>query len=439
VAQEEGVNIKVILSATSAAWGYLFEKEERIKEIERFKYELEKLKDRLPEDLDLEIHAFTEADEEINFVKTLNSSDAVLYVALSFATPGLNILLEKKVPMIFYQQMYAGHTWSINPLRRSKNVILFMGNNIKDLVRKIRVLYTFKKISQGTRYILVAPEFRKDIMERKEILEKKFNFKALLVKPEELIEYYNNIPEKDAEKVAGEFTGKAIGVVEPSKEEIVKSCRLYLAMKKLMEDKKANCITIDCLTLFGMGKLPAYPCIGFSLINGEESTVAACEGDVYSLFTMYALKCLTGLPSFISDPVIDVSQGTVIHAHCVAPIKMDGEREYPYFIRSHAEDNKGASLEVKFDKIGAPMTVVEYIDGNKIVISTGEVIRSPEINRGCRTKIELKVSNAEAMLKNWHGGEWVSPFSLHRVLVYGNWVSEIEDLAKLLNIEIEKE
>jgi len=53
-----------------------------------------------------------------------------------------------------------------------------------------------------------------------------------------------------------------------------------------------------------MGKLPAYPCIGFSLINSEESAVAACEGDVYSLFTMYILKCLTGLPSFISDSVI---------------------------------------------------------------------------------------------------------------------------------------
>lgn len=117
----------------------------------------------------------------------------MLYVALSFATPGLNILLEKNVPMIFYQQMYAGHTWSINPLRRSRNVILFMGSNIKDLVRKIKVLYTFKKISQGTRYILVAPEFRKDIMERKEILEKKFNFKALLVKSEELMEYYTTI------------------------------------------------------------------------------------------------------------------------------------------------------------------------------------------------------------------------------------------------------
>ena len=78
-------------------------------------------------------------------------------------------------------------------MRRSRNVILFMGSNIKDLVRKIKVLYTFKKISQGTRYILVAPEFRKDIMERKEILEKKFNFKALLVKSEELMEYYTTI------------------------------------------------------------------------------------------------------------------------------------------------------------------------------------------------------------------------------------------------------
>jgi hypothetical protein len=219
---------------------------------------LEKLKDLLPKDLNLKIHAFTEADEEINF-KTLNSSDAVHHVALSFATPGLNILLEKNVPMIFYQQMYAGHTWAINPLRRSRNVILFMGSNIKDLVRKIKVLYTFKKISQGTRYILVAPEFRKDIMERKEILEKKFNFKALLVKSEELMEYYNSIPVEKAEKIAVEFISKAIGVVEPSKEEVVKSCRLYLAMKKLMEDKKANAITIVLLNVIQNGQASSVP------------------------------------------------------------------------------------------------------------------------------------------------------------------------------------
>ena len=123
--------------------------------------------------------------------------------------------------------------------------------------------------------------------------------------------------------------------------------------------------------------------------------------------------------------------------------KIDGEKEYPYIIRSHAEDNKSVSLEVKFDKVGAIMTVANLItdtDGrDKIVVSTGEVLGNPEINRGCRTKIELKVKDAERMLKTWPGGERVSCFGLHRVLVYGDWSKEIKELAKSLNLEVIEE
>lgn len=133
---------------------------------------------------------------------------------------------------------------------------------------------------------------------------------------------------------------------------------------------------------------------------------------------MYVFKYLTGLPSFISDPVIDVSKNTVIHAHCVAPTKIDGENISPYIIRSHAEDNKNVSLQVKFEKIGSKITVANIIkDENneiKFIVSTGELLGNPEINRGCRTKFELKVKDAEKMLKNWPNGAY-SPFGLHRV------------------------
>ncbi|MCI4438431.1 hypothetical protein JHC27_01025, partial [archaeon] len=107
--EKQNIKIKVVLSATSGAWGYLFEKEERVKELEKFKLELEKLKNELPKDLILEVYSFKDTNEEIDFVNSLNGDDVVLYAALSFETPGLSILLEKDIPIIFYQQMYAGH------------------------------------------------------------------------------------------------------------------------------------------------------------------------------------------------------------------------------------------------------------------------------------------------------------------------------------------
>ena len=311
------VNVKVIISATRMAWSYLFKREEREKEIERFKRKLEKLKENLPEDLELQIHSFKDSLREINFVSSLNKEEPVIYCGLSTGTPGLKIILEKNIPMIYYQQMYAGHTWNIKELRKD-NVIIFMGSKINDLIKKIRVLYAYKKIGQS-KYLLVTAEDRKDILERKEVLHEKFNFNGELIKPEELMQYYENIDKKETEKGVKRFIEKSIGIIEPSYEEIVNAYRMYLAMGKLIKDKKANGITVDCLKLFGI--MPAYPCIGFTLLN-DKGIPSACEGDVFSLFTMYVFNYLTGLPSFISDPVIDSSKNRVIHAHCVAPTKI---------------------------------------------------------------------------------------------------------------------
>ena len=272
------VKIKVVLSATNRAWGYLFKEEERKREIERFKKKLEEIKDKLPEDLELEIHSFTNSSEEINFISSLNGKESVIYCALSAGTPGLKILLEKNIPMVFYQQMYAYHTWNIKELRKD-NVIIFMGSEINDFIKKIRILYAYMKIPQS-KYLLITTEKRKDILERKEILQEKFNFNGELIKPEELIRYYQNSNKEEAEKMAKEFIKNSIGIIEPTYEEIIDAYRMYLGMENLIKDKGADGITIDCLTLFGLGVMPAYPCIGFTFLN-DRGIPAACEGDVF--------------------------------------------------------------------------------------------------------------------------------------------------------------
>jgi len=429
--------ISVILSATSGAWGYLFKEEERKKEIQRFEKRLDSIRGEIPEDLKIKVHSFTDASEETRFVNSLGSEEPVVYCALSFRTPGLGTLLEKKIPMIFYQQMYAGHTWNIKEIRKD-NVILFMGSEIKGLVKKIRVLYTYKKLARS-RYLLVTTEKREDIFERKGILEKRYNFVGELVTAEELMRYYKDASGEKAETGARDFINESIGVIEPTREEIVAAYRMYLAMENMIKDKEANGITVDCLSLFGTMK--AYPCIGFTLLNNR-GIPAACEGDVFSLFTMYMFNYITGLPSYISDPVVDTSKNTVIHAHCVAPTKIDGENISPYIIRNHAEDNRSVSLQVKFERLNEMMTVANLLkdeDGKvRMLVSTGSFIGNPEINRGCRTKFELKVEDAQRMLDNWPNGK-VSCFGLHRVLVYKDWMDEVKNLAGLLNIEVIEE
>ena len=109
---------------------------------------------------------------------------------------------------------------------------------------------------------------------------------------------------------------------------------------------------------------------------------------------------------------------------------MDAEPE-PYIIRSHAEDNKGASLQVKM-RAGQVVTVAKLDGLRRMLISTGEIIGNVDEERGCRTKVMTKVKDARKLLEGYSG-------ETHRVLFYGDWVQQIKWLARILDLEVIEE
>jgi hypothetical protein len=140
-----------------------------------------------------------------------------------------------------------------------------------------------------------------------------------------------------------------------------------------------------------------------------------------------------GIPGFISDPVVDTSTNTVVHAHCVSATKMDGPKgpRCPYIIRSHMEDNKGAALQVRH-RIGEMITMAELADLETMLISTGTITGNPDVDRGCRTKIATKVTDAREILDNYSAG-------LHRVIFYGDRVQNIKHLGVLMGLKVIEE
>jgi hypothetical protein len=67
-----------------------------------------------------------------------------------------------------------------------------------------------------------------------------------------------------------------------------------------------------------------------------------------------------------------------------------------------------------------------------MLVSTGTITDNPDVDRGCRTKITTKVADARKVLNN-HGG------GLHRVIVYGDRLNAIRDLAALLKLYVIEE
>jgi len=63
---------------------------------------------------------------------------------------------------------------------------------------------------------------------------------------------------------------------------------------------------------------------------------------------------------------------------------------YPYKLRTVRERQEGVVPHVKMP-VGQKVTQAIFVGVDQLLYFTGEVIDAPEVNRGCRTKITVKV------------------------------------------------
>jgi len=360
-----------------------------------------------------------------------NPDGLLLFNLTSTLSAHIERLAGTGLPAVLYSQPYSGHDWSAIPEMRSKGhrIICLSTSDFNEIAAACRLIRTSHLM--GKTRVLYVNRSPFDARSAGRVRER-LGPEVLHITPEQVNAAYQAVDEATARKDAREWIAGALRVVEPSEQDIMSSSRLYLALRRLMEQERAQAVTINCLGLFAQKQLPAYPCLAFCRMN-DLGLVGVCEGDMDSTLTQLLFTYAFGVPGFVSDPVIDASNNTVIHAHCVSATRMDGPSgaRAPYIIRSHMEDNKGASLQVKM-RTGQVITMAKLVRQDTMLISTATITDNPESDRGCRTKITTKVADAQKLLNGYEGG-------LHRVIFYGNRIRAIRDLAGLMQFRVVEE
>ncbi len=266
-------------------------------------------------------------------------------------------------------------------------------------------------------------------------VENIFGTKTIFKDHADLNEYYEKADKAEASKWAERWMSEAEKVVEPTRDEIVKSGAMYLGMRDMMNEHKAQAITINCLGGFYGGKITAYPCLGFFQLNND-GYVGACESDLKSTITMLLMGYLTGRPGYISDPVIDTSKNQIIYAHCVAPSKVYGPdgAANPYHIRNHSEDRKGAAVR-SLMPLGEMTTTLEFDpDKKQVILHRAKTVENIDEDKACRTKLAAEpVGDIDKLFNYWDTWGW------HRVTFYGNLQRPVEHMAALLGFEVIRE
>jgi uncharacterized protein (DUF1330 family) len=311
--------------------------------------------------------------------------------------------------------------------RKGLPVAAVSSSDFEDVAQAVRALDTIKKL-QGSTVLVVGGKPDKKI-------EDCFGTRMLGIEFPEINQAYNNADRTSAQKWAARWMKEAAKIIEPTREDVIKSAILYVAMTDLMKKYQAQAITVNCLGGFYGGHMPAYPCLGFMQLNND-GHVGACEADQRSTITMLLMRYLVGRPGFISDPVIDTAKNQIIYAHCVAPTKVFGPdgSSNPFHIRSHSEDRKGA-CDRSLMPLGEMTTTIEFDAGKKqVIFHQGKTVENVDLDLACRNKLAVEVKgDVYSLLDYWDQWGW------HRVTFYGDFKRQVYEIAQLLQFSVVEE
>ncbi len=381
----------------------------------------------------------TSADEVTGIKNELEEVDGILAIHFNIGIdPILTEILRTGQPTMVFAVPYSGHEWAgfgqlqKEPLGAKMECILSSDySQMAAAIRPFRAIHHLREAKILNISTSDYEDYASDVLQ-------KFGTEIKRVELQQVLDAYHSISNEAAELEAQSWIEGAMLVVEPSREEIIKSCKLALAFEQLLDEEDATVITADCYgSMHGpLCQSYAYPCIGFTRLN-DMGLGGICESDLRSAMTHIIFQGLSGKPGFINDPTVDESKNAIILAHCLGSTKMDGPDKpaAPYNLRTVMERQEGVVAQVKMLD-GLKVTQALLTGTDLLQYFTGRIVDTPvslENDRGCRTKISVEVDGDVTKLwKNWSHG-------LHRVTCYGDLTRELQHFCRFKEIALVNE
>ncbi len=392
-------------------------------------------------EMDFDIVTYTErAEAERDYEADKEKYDGVL-VLLMTCWKGIDSFYCRKakegLPVIVADVPYCG---SGSILRVTSGVIrseklpvpMIASTDVQDIADAVRLFYVIAMMKKAKLLVVSnRPNFKVQ-----EAYTEVWGCEFINRTAAELNAYFAETTEEAARPIADKWIQNAVDIREATDADILESARLYLAIDRMKKELSADAVTIACLELSYNGQYDEnahmYPCLSHyeMLTRGE---IAVCEADLAATITSLVFHYLAGRPGFVSDPIVDTSKNEIIYSHCVACPKVYGchdERCCKYNIRSHAEDDRGASVEVLFpsdEKLTTAMIYPAYA-----AIHSSYSKGSIDLPEACRSKL-VASADAEKILENWASGSW------HRVTVFGDYRKELMRLFKMKELVVTEE
>lgn len=231
---------------------------------------------------------------------------------------------------------------------------------------------------------------------------------------ERVCEYYRQVTDDEVGEACAHLATRALACREATPDDMLKAMRLYRAIRRIVDEDRLTGLTLSCFRL--LEETDTTGCLALALLN-DEGIPAACEGDLQAIFTMLAVKAMTGKESFMGNPsLVNTHTNEVVLAHCTIGLKLTDR----FVLRSHFETKKGIGIqglaptgEVTLVKCGG-----ECLD--EYYLTTGTLTENTNYLNLCRTQVRIQLnSSADYFLKN--------PLGNHHIVLQGNYELMMDD------------
>ena len=214
----------------------------------------------------------------------------------------------------------------------------------------------------------------------------------------------------------------------PSLVRFEEATRLYLAMRALTDERRADAVTVTCRPFTRGPELPV-PCVAVMLLQ-EAGIPAACQGDIDALLTMILFKRVTGRASFMGGGI--EANGHLGVSHCVMSRQMAGPDvpRQPYCLADYHGRKASPTVFTGLPE-GQAVTVARLTRNlEHLILTSGTVVDCRTLQGYCRNTLIIDVGDRSRVLGALKGVQQ------HLVVALGDHTRELAALAEQSGIEV---
>lgn len=251
----------------------------------------------------------------------------------------------------------------------------------------------------------------------------------------ELIDIAKGYTDEEVEEYLKDASLKMCGLENTPEKNRKDFARLYKAYKEYVVDNHIGALASRCwpdfFTAFG-----TPVCAALAMLN-DLGIAASCEADTYGALSMYLCMQLTGMPAFFGDPVsMDEKENTITFWHCGTAACSLAREDTGAKVDVHCNRKIGPTLDFgcKACERVTIFRIGKDAEGKfRFFLAGGEALDKPKQFNGTSVVVQTDSSAEQVVCESVAAG-----WEPHFVVAYGDVARELEMLANMLNMEVQK-